>query len=88
MIFLKVSGIVKPKLTKSETWMRSPISPQLKLEVTLRYLAAGGSFASLQYLFRIPQCTILAFLPEVLSAIYEVLAEYITVRKSKYILVC
>ncbi|KAJ8959580.1 hypothetical protein NQ314_006229, partial [Rhamnusium bicolor] len=54
--------LVTPKLTKSETWMRSPISPQIKLEVTLRYLATGDSFASLQYLYRLPKCTISVFL--------------------------
>lgn len=79
--FQELLNLVKPKLTKSETWMRSPISPQIKLEVTLRYLATGDSFASLQYLYRLPKCTISVFLPEVLLAIYEVLTNYITVSQ-------
>ncbi|KAJ8926365.1 hypothetical protein NQ314_021278 [Rhamnusium bicolor] len=53
--FQELLKIVTPKLTKSETCMRSPISPQIKLEVTLRYLATGDSFASLQYLYRLPK---------------------------------
>lgn len=85
--FQELLRLVELKLTKSETWMRSPISPKVKLEVTLRYLATGDSFASLQYLYRLPKCTISVFLPEVLLVIYEVLGNYITVRKSKYIII-
>lgn len=81
--FQELLRLVEHKLTKSETYMRSPISPKIKLEVTLRYLATGDSFASLQYLYRLPKCTISVFLPEVLFEIYEALGNYIEVRKNK-----
>lgn len=53
----------------------------IKLEVTLRYLATGDSFKSLEYLFRVPESTISMFLPEVLSAISRVLQPFIEVSK-------
>ena len=50
-----------------------------KLEITLRYLASGDSLHSLGLLFRVPHNSISAFLPSVLKAIYESLADYIKV---------
>lgn len=55
--------------------MREPISAGERLAVTLRYLATGETFSSLQYLFRIPQSTISTIVPEVCDAIYEVLKD-------------
>jgi len=56
---------------------------KLKLEITLRFLATGDSFKSLQYLFRVPACTISNFLPEVLDAITaEALKSYLKVSKT------
>lgn len=45
--FQELLKLGEPKLTKPETWMRSPIAPQIKLEVTLCFLATGDNFASL-----------------------------------------
>lgn len=64
---------VTPYIIKCDTNMRKAIPPGERLAVTLRYLATGESFASLQYIFRIPQCTISTIIPEVCSAIYNVL---------------
>jgi hypothetical protein len=50
--------------------MRECISAHVKLQITLRYLAAGDSFGSLEALYRVPR-TISKFLPEVLNAIYH-----------------
>lgn len=62
--------------------MREPISAGERLAVTLRYLATGESFSSLQYIFRIPQSTISTIVPEVCDAIYAVLKdEFLKVRK-------
>lgn len=65
---LSLTKLVEPKLIKSEIWMRVPLSPRLKLEVTLRYVTSGHNLALLQYLYRVPKCTISVFLPEVLSS--------------------
>lgn len=67
--------LVTPCIEKIDTQMRKSISAGERLAMTLRFLATGQSFKSLQYLFRIPQCTISMIIPEVLDAIYMVLKE-------------
>lgn len=66
-------NMVAPKITKEDTCMRKAIPAGEKLALTLRYLATGETFASLQYMFRIPKNTISAFIIDVCEAIYEVL---------------
>lgn len=53
-LLLRVTNII----SKSDTNMRQAISAKTKLEVTLRYLATGDSFKSLEFLFRVPKNTI------------------------------
>lgn len=65
--------MVSPLIKKEDTIMRNAISPGERLAVTLRFLATGDSFMSLQYLFRIPQSTISRIIPDVCDAIYKVL---------------
>lgn len=67
---------VKPRIEKIDTHMRDSLPAKLKLEVTLRYLASGDYFTSLQYLYRVPKCTISKFLPEVCQAIYDALEDF------------
>ena len=43
---------VDPSLRKENTNMREAIPPNIKLEITLRYLASGESYSSRMYLFR------------------------------------
>jgi len=67
-------------IKKEDTQMRMAIPPKTKLEVTLRYLATGDSFKSLEYLFRVLECIIsLLFIPEVLTAISQLLEPFIKV---------
>nr|CAH7739784.1 unnamed protein product [Callosobruchus chinensis] len=42
--------------------MRTAVPVTTKLEITLRYLATGNSFKSLEYLLRVPETTISRFL--------------------------
>ena len=49
--------------------MRDPLSPGLKLAITLRHLANGDSYPTLQYAFRVARSTINKFVPEVCDAI-------------------
>ena len=51
--------------------MRKPIDPEIKLAITLRFLATGESYESLMYQFRVHSCTIAKFIPVVCSKIYE-----------------
>lgn len=55
-------NLVAPLIMKSDTVMRKAITPAEKLSVTLRYLATGDTFTSLQYMFRIPKNTISNFI--------------------------
>lgn len=71
--FNNLLNMVSPLIKKEDTTMRISISPGERLAVTLRFLATGDSFMSLQYLFRIPQSTISCIIPEVCDAIYKVL---------------
>lgn len=64
---------VEPLITKQNTTMRESLSPKLKLQLVLRYLATGDSFASLEALYRVPRSSISKFLTEVLHAISTVL---------------
>lgn len=66
--------------------MREAIPARDKLMITLRYLAAGNSFKSLEFFFKIPKSTISKFLVEVLDAIITSLGEFIKVSTYKYIL--
>ena len=77
-----IAGMIK----KQDTKMRTAIATATKLEITLRYLATGDTFKSLEYLFRVPECTISLFVPEVLTAISQVLKPFIKVSESKQIL--
>ena len=55
--------------------MRKPLSVEEKLAVTLRFLATGESYESLQYQFRIHHTTIALFIPFICRQIYECLKE-------------
>ena len=50
---------------------RAPLSPGLKLAITLRFLATGMSYHSLAFSFRVAHNTISIFVPEVCRAIVD-----------------
>lgn len=78
--FNEILAMVEPLIERKVTNFRMPISAGERLAITLHYLATGNSFTSLQYLFRVPQCTISKIVPEVLDAIWTVLKnDYIRV---------
>ena len=71
--------MVGPHIQKMSTFMRKALSVEEKLAVTLRFLATGESFESLQYQFRIHRTTIALFVPIVCRKIYECLRDqYLT----------
>nr|XP_022906871.1 uncharacterized protein LOC111418565 [Onthophagus taurus] len=70
---------VSPLISKSDTNMRQAVNAKTKLTVTLRYLATGDSFKSLEFLFRVPKNTISKFIPETCEAIHKTLREFIQV---------
>ena len=55
--------------------VRTTIQPDERLAVTLRFLATGESFHSLEYSFRISRQTISTIVTETCQALYEVLPD-------------
>ena len=71
-LFQEMVEKLTPRLQKQSTFMREPIQVGLKLAATLRFLATGNSYPSLQYSFRVEASTICKFIPEVCKAIIAV----------------
>ncbi|XP_045132861.1 uncharacterized protein LOC123517072 [Portunus trituberculatus] len=66
---------IKPDIEKEDTHVRESISPGARFEATRRFLAAGGSYASLQHSTRISKQSLGSIIPETCEAIYNVLKE-------------
>lgn len=72
---------VSPLIKKQDTIMRKAISPDIRLNATLYYLATGDSFHSLQIIFRVSKSALHRIIPETAKAIYESLApDYLKVN--------
>lgn len=67
--FENLLQIVGPRVAKKDTHFRKAIPVQDRLAVTLRFLASGDSYSSLQYLFKISKQAISRIVPEVCSAL-------------------
>lgn len=55
--------------------MRFAITSRVRLAITLRFIATGDSYRSLEFLSRISRKTISVIVPEVLQAIIDGLQE-------------
>ncbi|BES88128.1 protein Hydra magnipapillata [Nesidiocoris tenuis] len=62
--FESLLDLVKHQIVKRDTKFRAAIPPHDRLMVTLRFLASGDAYCSLQYVFRLPPCTISKIVPE------------------------
>ncbi|RLU20862.1 hypothetical protein DMN91_007476 [Ooceraea biroi] len=74
-LFDRLLELVTPYIQRQNTNMRECISPKERLSLTLRFLATGESYRSLEYSTRIPACTISRIIPETCRVIYEVLRD-------------
>ncbi|XP_048247699.1 putative nuclease HARBI1 [Haliotis rufescens] len=71
--FHELLASVEDRLTKNRTRWRDPVSPGLKLAVTLRFLATGDSHHSLMYNVRLAHNTISGMIVSVCNAILDVM---------------
>ena len=78
-MFDELLGRLEHRITKQDMWSRPALAPGLRLAITLRYLAAGDSYKSLMYGFRVAHNTICLLVREVCEAIIqEYAAEVLT----------
>lgn len=78
---------LQSRLQRNDTNWRRAITVREKILLTLRFLATGDSYTSLQYLFRISKQSISKIVPEVCDAIIEHLKDHVKVIKKKQYLV-
>ena len=68
-MFNNIVEAVTPLISKKETFCRKPIDPSTRVAITLRFMATGNSYKSLQYSFRVANNTISGIVPETCNAI-------------------
>ena len=73
--------LIGEKISKKDTEFRKAVSVQESLTLTLRFLASGDSYVSLQHLFQISKQAISCIVPEGCATLVEKLKDYIQVRQ-------
>ena len=68
-LFDEIVQAVAPNIEKKTTYWRKPINPSTRVDITLRFLATGNSYKSLQYSFRVAHNTISSIVPETCDVI-------------------
>ena len=72
---------IRPQISKKNTVMREAIPAEIRLAITLRYLATGDSYASLSFLFKVSKQSISYIVSETMRSINEALKDYIKVYR-------
>ena len=77
-VFEDLLRLIGPCIHKSGCNVRAPLPAELRLAVTLRYLATGANYHDLMHDFRVAHNTLSGVICEVCKAIYEELSgEYL-----------
>lgn len=69
--FEELVSLISPDIEKKTTWRNDVIPPDMRLGVTLRFLATGDSYTSLMYHLRISKQQLSELIPEVCLALYN-----------------
>ena len=67
-MFDELLNRVGPRIRKMDTHYRKALEPGMKLAITIRRLASGDKYPTLQYAFRVARNTICMIIPEVCQA--------------------
>lgn len=68
-LFQELLTRIAPRIERQDTFMRKALEPGLRLALTLRYIATGDSYKSLEYAFRVANNSISRIVPETCEAI-------------------
>uniref|UniRef100_A0A182NLJ3 DDE Tnp4 domain-containing protein n=1 Tax=Anopheles dirus TaxID=7168 RepID=A0A182NLJ3_9DIPT len=79
--FNYILSIITPSIQRQDTYMRDAITAKDKLIITLRYLAAGDDYKSLEYAYKVSVQSISLFIPEVCGSLIGLLRDYVKVKK-------
>lgn len=74
---------ISPLISKKDTKWRTAVPTKIRLALTLRFLATGDSYMSLQYLFKISHQLISTIVYEVCNALIRVLRDEVKVSTRK-----
>uniref|UniRef100_A0A182N400 DDE Tnp4 domain-containing protein n=1 Tax=Anopheles dirus TaxID=7168 RepID=A0A182N400_9DIPT len=78
-----LESMIGPKIQRMDKNMRKAITPRERQLITLRYLATGESYKSLQYLFRVSKSSISKIVPEVCDCLIAALQDYLKLPSTK-----
>ncbi|XP_050676764.1 uncharacterized protein LOC126973480 [Leptidea sinapis] len=81
--FENLCSLLSDKIKKCDTKYREAITVNERVLITLRFLATGDSYSSLQYLFRVTKQSISRIVPEVCDAIIEALSDYVKIPSTE-----
>ncbi len=73
-------NLVGPKIKKKDTHLREAIPVKIRLAITLRFLATGDSYTSLQYVFRVSKQRIGVIVIETCQALTAAIHDNIQVN--------
>uniref|UniRef100_A0A182N2X2 Transposase Helix-turn-helix domain-containing protein n=1 Tax=Anopheles dirus TaxID=7168 RepID=A0A182N2X2_9DIPT len=79
---------IAPEITRMHTNMRDAITAQERLLITLRYLAEGETFSSLQYSFRVSKLcrsSVSKIVKETCACLTKALRSYVKVKMRYYL---
>ncbi|XP_031330007.1 uncharacterized protein LOC116160983 [Photinus pyralis] len=81
--FDALASLVDERVRKKDTNYRSSIPVEVRLAITLRFLATGDSYRSLMYLFGVSRQLISRIIPEVCGAVIEALDDYVKMPQTQ-----
>ncbi|XP_049538819.1 uncharacterized protein LOC125953363 [Anopheles darlingi] len=81
--FYFLESLVLHRIQRMNTNMRHPVTARERLMITLRFLATGECYSSLQFLFRVSRQAIGKIVPDVCEALMEALQDYVKLPSTR-----